>query len=263
MGKGTPVESLLTVLLAVCLVLISACSALAPAASQGESVTRTPGDANAAPANAPDESLAVLIGDTTPSPMATGSESPLSTPQPPAATLVPLPTPTPLPPTDTPTATPTATDTPTATPFPSPSHTPRPTSTPEETGVTITVEAEPAANALLPAPTLLGKPDGETFASVNSPPCFEWSAAARPLNDDEYYVLIITHRKGNDYTWTKDTLVSGADKAWLVDPEYGPKLEWRVVVARKRSDPPAGDPTGAEVSQYSETRVYYWNKLYD
>ena len=266
MGKGTPVEALLIVLLALILISVSACGVLAPAATQSKATASVLGDANAAPAEAPVESLAVLIGDVIPSPTALGIGSPPSTPQPPAATLVPLPTPTPLPPTDTPTPTPTATATraPTATPTPTPSHTPQPTNTPEQgRAATITIEAERASSALLPAPVLLGKPHGETFASVNSPPCFEWSAAARPLGVDEYYVLIISHRKGNDYTWTKDTMIAGADKAWLVDPEYGPKLEWRVVVARKRRDPPAGDPGGTEVSQYSETRIYYWNKLYD
>jgi hypothetical protein len=107
--------------------------------------------------------------------------------------------------------------------------------------------------------TLLAPPDGETFAGVSSFITFSWSAASRPLADDEYYVLVITHRQGKDFVWTKvPTFRAGEDHRWWAD--FGPPLHWQVVIARQRTGTPGEDPTGAEVCPYSETRVVYWNK---
>ena len=168
-------------------------------------------------------------------------------------------------PADTPV--PEATDTPSPTDTPIPTDTPVPTMPPEPTVAEApepspTPEPEPAPPSppeTVEAPILLAPPDGETFASVDTDVVFLWSEPARPLAEDEYFVLVITHSEGNDYTWTKGTSVSLVDgKQWLID--LGPELKWQVVIARQRSGEANETPAGAEVSAYSLTGVCYWHK---
>ena len=171
-------------------------------------------------------------------------------------------------PTDTPL--PVATDTPSPTDVPVPTDTPVPTVPPEPTAVEAPEPSptpEPAPTSpppetlaeTLAAPILLAPGDGETFASVDTDVVFRWSETTRPLAEDEYYVLVITHQEGNDYTWTKETSVSLADgKPWLID--LGPELKWQVVIARQRTGEANENPAGAEVSDYSLTGVCYWHK---
>ena len=175
-----------------------------------------------------------------------------------------LPTQTPTaPPTDTPL--PEATDTPSPTDTPVPPDTPVPTVAPEPTAVEAPEPSptpEPAPTSppeTLAAPILLAPEDDETFASVDSDVVFRWSETTRPLAEDEYYVLVITHLEGNDYTWTKETSVSLVEgKQWLID--LGPELKWQVVIARQRTGEANENPAGAEVSDYSLTGVCYWHK---
>ena len=176
-------------------------------------------------------------------------------------------------PTQTPTAPPTKaplpeateTDTPSPTDTPVPADTPVPTVAPEPTAIEApepspTPESAPTSPPeTLAAPILLAPEDDETFASVNTDVVFRWSETTRPLAEDEYYVLVITHLEGNDYTWTKETSVSLADgKPWLID--LGPELKWQVVIARQRTGEANENPAGAEVSDYSLTGVCYWHK---
>lgn len=169
------------------------------------------------------------------------SSLPTDTPMP---TNTPLPTDTPVP-TDTPLPTDTPAPTPTDTPVPEPTATLEPTPT-----LTPTVE-------LLPPLTLLEPAEGDTFATVISRPTFRWSEAPRPLAEDEYYVLIITHRDGKDFVWTKTAAyTAGDDKTWWVD--YGPQLRWQVVTARKRTGEAAEEPTGNETGAYSMDSGFFW-----
>ena len=111
----------------------------------------------------------------------------------------------------------------------------------------------------MPALSLLSPADGETFASESSRPTFVWSEAPRPLADDEYYVLIIVHRDGKDFVWTKVTTYTvGDDKTWWLD--YGPALRWQVVTARKRTSEPSENPAGGETGAYSISNQFFWYK---
>lgn len=173
-----------------------------------------------------------------------GEPAPTDTPAP---TNTPIPTDTPAPTnTPVPTDTPAPTDTPTPLPTPTP---PPPTDTPEPT---LTPTPKPMAPL-----TLLGPEDGETFASASSRPTFVWSEAPRPLADSEYYVLIIAHRDGKDFIWTKSaTYTAGDDKTWWI--QYGPELRWQVVTAVRRTSQPCEDPADGETGAYSLSRRIFW-----
>lgn len=177
--------------------------------------------------------------------METESVPPTPTPEPESS---PTPEPTPIP---EPTEPPVPTDTPEPpTPEPEPTQAPEPTAVEEPT-----VEPTPEP---LAAPVLLEPVDGATFGSSYSDVTFRWTEAGRPLAENEYYVLIITHSAGQDFTWTKDiSFFTGEAKQWLI--EYGPELRWQVVIAAKRTDDPNENPTGAEISDYSLSQVFYWN----
>jgi hypothetical protein len=109
------------------------------------------------------------------------------------------------------------------------------------------------------APVLLEPKDGDTFAGPNSRMTFRWSEAAYPLADNEYYVLIITHRDGKDFVWTKvASYWAGDDKVWWAN--FGPELRWQVVMARQRTGQPNENPTGAETSAYSTISMFFWYK---
>ncbi len=122
------------------------------------------------------------------------------------------------------------------------------------------IPPSPTAPAVkLEAPTLLEPLDGATFVGARTDVTFRWSEASRPLGPDEYYVLIIHHREGDDFTWTKEPIYSvGDDKRWL--SELGAELKWQVVIARQRTGEPNEAPTGAELSDYSETRILHWTQ---
>lgn len=222
----TPVKSALILCLLVTVSWLAGCSgASTPAA----------GPPDVSPIEAPEQSAVAAP---------TGGESePTATPLP---TYTSVPTDTPVP-----TATPVPTDTPvpTETPTPPPTNTRPPTDTPEPTET-------PTPLPLAPL-TLLAPADGETYASANSRPTFVWSEASRPLAENEYYVLIIAHREGKDFIWTKSaTYTAGDDKTWWV--QYGPELRWQVVTAVRRTSKPCEDPAGGETGAYSTSRRIFW-----
>jgi hypothetical protein len=211
--------------------------------------------------------VAILTGLLLVACRATPAAQPEATAEPEITAEQPTQTPTtpPMPPTEAPLPEVTDTDTPSPTDTPVPADTPVPTVPPEPTAIEAPEPSptpEPAPTSppeTLAAPILLAPADGETFASVDSDVVFLWSEATRPLAEDEYYVLVITHLEGNDYTWTKETSFSLADgKQWLID--LGPELMWQVVIARQRTGEVNENPVGAEVSAYSLTGVSYWHK---
>jgi hypothetical protein len=87
---------------------------------------------------------------------------------------------------------------------------------------------------------------------------FEWSAARRPLEAAEYYVLVIEHQGGTSLVWTKTPRVD--NQRWL--SSMGPQIRWQVVIARAQTKDPTEvqeDPTGKEISGYSEMGLFYWH----
>jgi outer membrane biosynthesis protein TonB len=229
----TPVKSALILFLLVTVSWLAACSgAPTPAAGPPE----------VSPIEAPDQppgNAEATAGEPA------SAETPLP-PETPPPTATPEPTATPVP---TATPEPTATPAPTDTPTPLPTNTPLPTDTPEPTET-------PTPLPLAPL-TLMEPADGETFASANSRPTFVWSEASRPLAENEYYVLIIAHREGKDFIWTKSaTYTAGDDKTWWI--QYGPELRWQVVTAVRRTSKPCEDPAGGETGAYSTSRRIFW-----
>ncbi|MBN1579724.1 MAG: DUF11 domain-containing protein [Anaerolineae bacterium] len=103
--------------------------------------------------------------------------------------------------------------------------------------------------------------DQATFMGWNENVVWEWRPASRPLEEDEYYVLIINHHGGAGFVWTKRTQVKAQeyDLQWM--SRQGPDIAWQVVIARAETvDPNALHeyPVGNEVNPYSETWVFYW-----
>ena len=105
------------------------------------------------------------------------------------------------------------------------------------------------------APTLLAPENGTVFRGWEARVNFKWFAT-EALQADEYYVLIIYHQMGTANIWLKDTFYQIDEERWL--SEYGPELEWSVVIARKRTLDPNQDPTGAETSSYSIRYHFLW-----
>jgi len=96
---------------------------------------------------------------------------------------------------------------------------------------------------------------------------FEWSAASRPLADDEYYVLVIEHKDGEVYVWTKnssfdashDSEEEGGGLPWLSG--VGPEIQWRVVVAVPQTADFARTEAPTDLrSEYSDTSIFYWRR---
>lgn len=108
---------------------------------------------------------------------------------------------------------------------------------------------------------LLLPADQATFIGWNANVVWEWRPASRPLEEDEYYVLIINHRGGAGFVWTKRTQAQAQeyDLQWI--STQGPEIAWQVVIARAETlDPNALHeyPVGKEVNPYSETWVFNW-----
>lgn len=134
------------------------------------------------------------------------------------------------------------------------------------------IPAQPLLTPVLPSPSqtvpspslppveLISPAEGETFVGAAADLTFKWTALARPLASDEYYVLIIEHQAGPWAYWTQATEYTTPhapdnNLSWLMD--YGPELIWRVGVAR--SDSPEGLPgAGQLVSPYSSARHFRW-----
>ena len=98
--------------------------------------------------------------------------------------------------------------------------------------------------------TLLGPEDGETFASANSRPVFSWSEAPRPLVDNEYYVLIIAHKDGKDFIWTKATMYTAGDDKTAPKASHRNIPSWEEAIGivisanqEARAKSPAGKPS--------------------
>jgi len=121
----------------------------------------------------------------------------------------------------------------------------------------------PPAGAKLPAPTLRQPENTASFTSKGEDIVFQWAAADRSLAADEYYVLIIRYRQGDDRSWTKNAHYSLQEngKGWLFGAtDDNSELHWQVVIAKKRGSDDNEDPAGYETSGYSETRVLRWSE---
>jgi uncharacterized membrane protein YgcG len=97
----------------------------------------------------------------------------------------------------------------------------------------------------------------QTFTGREAEIQFEWSESSPALAADEYYVLIINHKSGEDRTWLKtNRYVLSKEKNWLID--MGPDLRWQVVIAQKRTGDENEDPRGALRSEWSQERKFSW-----
>lgn len=122
---------------------------------------------------------------------------------------------------------------------------------------TSTVPKATPTVSLLSSPILLEPPDRASFGGVEAEITFRWLETNRRLKADEYYVLIIKHQKGKDFIWTKEPIyLIGKNKRWIID--YGPELQWQVVIAKQRTGGDNENPAGAEISSYSESRSLIW-----
>ena len=106
--------------------------------------------------------------------------------------------------------------------------------------------------------TLLEPDDGARFNGPLTGTTLRWSAVEPPLGANEYYVVHIVHRSGDDFTWLKRPQFSPDEKKWLAD--FGPQLTWRVVVAARRTGEANENPQGAERTPYSESRLIHWER---
>jgi len=110
---------------------------------------------------------------------------------------------------------------------------------------------------LYPAPRLLSPHDGTRFQGDRATVVLEWEAVGT-LAADEYYVVSIPHREGEDEGWTKGTV-------WPV-PAYlytlglpSREYRWSVVVRRHTGFKPNGQKDGPAIGQVSETRSFFWD----
>jgi uncharacterized repeat protein (TIGR01451 family) len=119
-----------------------------------------------------------------------------------------------------------------------------------------TLVSTPAS--VLNPPTLIRPVGDASFTGWNADVVFEWSAASRPLEADEYYVLLLNHASGTSMVWTKTPYADNL--RWLSG--RGPSIQWQVVIAHAQSEDPTRaqeDPTGKEVSGYSEMGLFSWH----
>jgi serine/threonine protein kinase len=161
---------------------------------------------------------------------------------------------------------PTSTSAPVTTPgalTPSPTYTLWPTGVPTITPTPTNTPTPTRAGA----PRLIRPPNEATFTAWIADVVFEWSAASRPLADDEYYVLVIEHKDGEVYVWTKnssfdashDSEEEGGGLPWLSG--VGPEIQWRVVVAVPQTADFARTEAPTDLrSEYSETLIFYWRR---
>jgi len=104
---------------------------------------------------------------------------------------------------------------------------------------------------------LMSPPNGDAFAGREAIIELRWAETLPALAADEYYVLIINHKGGEDRTWLKtNSYALSKEKNWLAD--MGPDLRWQVVVAQKQTTDPNEDPRGAERSEWSEEYKFTW-----
>ena len=113
---------------------------------------------------------------------------------------------------------------------------------------------------------LLGPPNGTIEGERQANVVFEWTEPG-PLAADEYYVLIITHKLGDDISWVKTPryAVQEHGKNWLAGTTVGPDLKWKVLVARWLNpattpvdENPYADPQAQIISPDSETWGLTW-----
>lgn len=146
-------------------------------------------------------------------------------------------------PSEAPTPTPV---TPTVTPTLTPTRTPRPSPTP--------VEPSPTPRFTLPAPVLLGPPDGALLESKVA--LLNWASVGILSDDTWYMVRLRTARPGEPET-TREAWVKAT--AWRISDELTPepgtiqRYRWDVTVVRR-----TGEEAGEPLSPRSEIRTFRW-----
>jgi hypothetical protein len=97
--------------------------------------------------------------------------------------------------------------------------------------------------------TFLGE---ETFSGYDAPIEFRWEQGGRALLADEYYVVSISHARGEEYRWAgKDTWYRpppDGSLGWLIDlADQVGRLWWRVLVVRTNAPKEVGPPAPEDV----------------
>jgi len=120
------------------------------------------------------------------------------------------------------------------------------------------VENTPVAYSVTrPKIDLIAPRTGDSFVGKEAVFELQWNESSPALAADEYYVLIINHKGGEDRTWLKTNHYSlPKEKDWLIG--MGPDLRWQVVIAQKRTSDPNEDPRGAERSEWGQERKFSW-----
>ncbi len=203
----------------------------------------------------------------TPSPLPTHTPTATDTPSP-IPTVTPTPTPKPTR-TSTPTGTHTATATssPTHTPTATPTPTASLTATPTETALPTFTPRPPPPRPVNPAtptprpsgseygaPQLLSPAHNQRFDATTTP-VLSWSGL--PLNGGDYYVVVISHKRGKDVKITAE--LSWTVKSFLKEPDY--RIEgfpWKVAVCRNCEPSETGQEPAILVSPWSEERTFFW-----
>lgn len=135
--------------------------------------------------------------------------------------------------------------------------TPRPTAVVTQLPTPTSTEAAPPPEPprlLKPNPptelqTFLGE---ETFSGYDAPIEFRWAQDGRSLLADEYYVVSISHTRGEEYRWAgKDTWYRPPPEeslGWLIDvADQVGRLWWRVLIVRTRAPKEVGPPAPEDV----------------
>ena len=112
----------------------------------------------------------------------------------------------------------------------------------------------PTSTPTLSAPELIAPEEQASFHGHKAEVVLSWSVPNRALAEDEYHVVVITHRDGTGFMWVKENHVRAEE--WLYG--YGPKIQWQVVVAGPWSGEANANPSRLEASPYSPARVFYW-----
>ena len=179
-------------------------------------------------------------------------------------------------PTGAPTHTPAPTWTPTAVPtsIPTSTRAPRPTPTATSTAPAPTAAAptrpRPTATRVpatagqqLPAPGLVGPPEGQAF-SENDEVILQWQPVGQ-LPADGYYVVTLAYsHQGATWTdetpWTKKTQWTVSEHRYLLDLSDDGLYRWSVRVMRQTGTDAGGRPAGTPLSPASTGRTFTWRR---
>jgi hypothetical protein len=110
----------------------------------------------------------------------------------------------------------------------------------------------------MPSPVLVEPSDGARYVGRDANIRLAWQSVGQ-LEDDEFYVVSITHPWGVEHGWTHQ--ISWQVPSYMYDlAPPSRELIWRVRVERfSGTGTPTADQGGVPVSEYSKTRHFLWD----